>query len=959
MRSILSLSLALLVTIPAVAMAQSTDSDGDGISNSADAYPCDPAVAAVSFAPAEGQHATLLFEDQWPSLGDGDFNDVLLSYNYVVRLDAQGRAVAITATFNPLALGGDFDNGLGLHLPISASNVGAVTRTVGSGSPQAILPSTMDAELTVVVSANLREFFAGASGPINSIDGQTVSGQAVQVDIELQTPTALDLAAAPFDPYIFRTNDPGHEVHRTMYGGTAAMKTALFGSLSDQSGPGRWFVDNRNLPFVLNIPTYAQHTKEGVDVGQLWPRILNFAATGGLADQDFYTGDTVLSAAYAGSAPLQPTLLSVLPVPNTSCVQVSSTYAYSGVIETLVIPSGIQQVTIRAEGGSGGPSNNHQGGLGAFAEGTFTVTPGETLHILAGGQGAYWGGVGNWHGGTGGGGSFVGRGASLSTSLPLIVAGGGGGASQIGTGENAGGIVTAGGNGGAGTDAVGQGWNGASGGAGYHANGHHHGDHPTCVKGQPLKAQSFINGGAGGYISNFGCGLPNTVRGGFGGGGGAGSYNGGGGGGYVGGNVSDLGVNRAGRAGTNYNAGAQALNGTLASLGDGRVFITLIGSPPPVSVASTALDVAPISGGNGPGACTALTVTNGSASTLTGLSFSNISGTDAAAFATCTAVPAPCGATLGAGLTCNYGVQNVSTTNGVFSAIAHISANGGHTATRTLDSTAAGFTATGCTPGPNYPGLGSVTMNYSGSIQTFQVPNGVCELTIRAEGGAGGPSNNHLGGFGGFSEGAFAVNPDDTLHVLVGQMGSYWGGVGNWHGGTGGGASFVGLGSALSTTTPLIVGGGGGGAAQSGPGEDGGLIISTGPTGTGGSDAVNQSWNGASGGAGYHANGHHHGDHPTCVMGQPLKAQSFVNGGAGGYISNFGCGLPNTVRGGFGGGGGAGSYNGGGGGGYVGGDVSDLGVNRAGRAGTNYNAGFSPADGTTTFRGDGIVTISW
>lgn len=952
-------ALALTLLVPTAGWAQS-DSDGDGVNNSADAYPCDPSVAAVAFVPAEDQHGALHFEDQWPSVGDEDFNDLVVTYNYVVRLDAQGRAVAITATFNPLAVGGVYDNALGLHLPVSASAIGAVTRTVGNGSPQALSPSALDTEFTVMVSPNLREFFGNnTAGPINVINGGTVVGQAVQVDIQLNTPTTLDLTAAPFDVFLARSNDPGHQIHRTMYAGTSAMNTGLFGSQSDRTTPGRAFVDTRNLPFVLDIPSYAVHTQEAVSIAQMWPRILNFAASGGTQDKDFYVGDTVLSQTYSGPTPLQPVLLSTLPVPSSACIQSAQNFVFSGAIETLVVPSGVLQVTIHAEGGSGGPSNSYLGGVGGFADGNFPVTPGDTLHILVGGSGSYWGGIGGWHGGTGGGASFVGRGASLGGSIPLIVAGGGGGAAQSGHGEAAGQIVTAGGNGNAGSDAVNQSWNGASGGAGYHSNGHHHGDHPTCVKGQPLKSLSFINGGDGGYISNFGCGLPDDVRGGFGGGGGAGSYNGGGGGGYVGGNVSDLGLNRAGRAGTNYNAGSTPLNGSLIGLGDGRITISFSGSPSAISVGNTTLAVGSITGGNSPGACTGLAVTNGSASTLTGLTLGAFTGTNAAAFESCAVATAPCGISLAAGATCQYGVRITSSANASFSGNAHISASGGHTAVRALTAQAAGFSLTGCTAGPNYPGAGSTTLNSNGAIQTFQIPTGVCEVSIRVEGASGGPSNNHLGGLGGMSEGAFGVNPGDTLQVLVGESGDYWGGVGGWHGGAGGGATYVGHGATLSTSTPLIVAGGGGGAAQSGPGEDAGQIITASGTGGAGTDAVNQSWNGASGGAGYHANGHHHGDHPTCVKGQPLKAQSFVNGGDGGYISNFGCGLPNDVRGGFGGGGSAGSYNGGGGGGYVGGNVSDLGLNRAGRSGTSYNAGVSPIDGTRTATGNGLIVISW
>ncbi len=311
----LGLTLGALAAAPAYAQ----DSDGDGALDTNDAYPCDASVAGVSFSPAEGQHAALLFEDQWPQLGDADFNDAVITYNYVVRENAAGEAVAITATFNALALGGVFDNGLGLHLPIAAANVGAVTRTVGTGAAQPLPVSTADTELTFKVSANLREVFGGTAGPINAIDGASVAGQAIQVDITLTTPTLLDMATAPFDVYIFRTDTPAHEVHGTNYTGTAAMDTALFNTRSDSSGPGLSFVDGRGLPFVLNIPQFSVYTKEGTDIAGLWPRILNFAATGGTQDQDFYAGDTVMAQAYAGTPAINPAFVSTETV-DQSCL---------------------------------------------------------------------------------------------------------------------------------------------------------------------------------------------------------------------------------------------------------------------------------------------------------------------------------------------------------------------------------------------------------------------------------------------------------------------------------------------------------------------------------------------------------------------------------------------------------------------------------------------------------------
>jgi LruC domain-containing protein len=299
------------------------DGDNDGVPDAVDAYPCDPTASATAYGPGQDQQAMLQYEDQWPSAGDLDFNDVVLTYNYVLRQDASGQTVGLRATYDVLALGGLFDNGLGLHLPVPLTQVAQVRRSVAGGPFTPLTPSGADAELTVTVSSNLRELFGGAAGQLNSVPTLPALPSAqVVVEVDLLAPTALPAGPAPYDLYIFRTGDPGLEIHRPEFGGTAGMNVALFNTVDDASTATRHFVDAGGLPFALHIPQLAPYPQEAAAISSLFPNIVPFAASGGATNADFYVSGVNLAFAYAGGpgTPAPPPSPVMTPAPSTACL---------------------------------------------------------------------------------------------------------------------------------------------------------------------------------------------------------------------------------------------------------------------------------------------------------------------------------------------------------------------------------------------------------------------------------------------------------------------------------------------------------------------------------------------------------------------------------------------------------------------------------------------------------------
>jgi Big-like domain-containing protein len=124
----------------------------------------------------------------------------------------------------------------------------------------------------------------------------------------------------------------------------------------------------------------------------------------------------------------------------------------------------------------------------------------------------------------------------------------------------------------------------------------------------------------------------------------------------------------------------------------------------------------------------------------------------------------------------------------------------------------------------------SQVFGFTGTVQTFTVPEGVRQLEVSVAGGHGQwTERTAKGGPGGFVTGRVTVEPGDVLDVYVGGYGGNHDGWGFGHGGAGGGSpSYAhdgkrgGGGSALlaEDESPLLVAGGGGGGGGDG-GRDG------------------------------------------------------------------------------------------------------------------------------------------
>ncbi len=276
----------------------------------------------------------------------------------------------------------------------------------------------------------------------------------------------------------------------------------------------------------------------------------------------------------------------------------STFFNYTGFLQFYTVPPDVTSLVIETLGAQGKSAQpGYVGGFGARMKGTFSVSPGEQLLVLIGGQGT-WPGYGS---GGGGGGTFVVKidpsapdvilaGPYAGTKVrPLIIAGGGGGTRAAAAANGNPGVFTINATTGSCANLTGGGLPSASipgtggaapcvswgsGGGGFRGDGANDAYLGTG-------GLSFLNGGLGGAM-NCGSG---GVFGGYGGGGsGGGCYGGGGGGGYTGG---DGGLVAGG--GGSYNIGTNQDNSSGMKSGDGFAIITPENIPPVLTVPAAIL----------------------------------------------------------------------------------------------------------------------------------------------------------------------------------------------------------------------------------------------------------------------------------------------------------------------------------------------------------------------------------
>jgi len=286
-------------------VAINPDADGDGVPNTEDYFPSDPLRAYSNTFPTSGSVGSLAFEDNWPSKGDFDFNDLVVDYSLTIITNAKNQVVEILCLFKLKASGAGFQNGFGFQLDnIAPNKISSVTGTTYMGNTFIkVAKNGLESNQTYATCVVFDNFFNIMPYSGNSLGVNTQKDlpfvPAITKEVKL---TFLENGVAPEGGVVYLNNLPvsafnffaianrrrGYEIHLPNRVPTDLVDRTLFGKLDDRSNGVTYYKTQNNLPWGLNLIKEFKYPMEKETLGKAYLHLIKWAESGGTLYPDWY-----------------------------------------------------------------------------------------------------------------------------------------------------------------------------------------------------------------------------------------------------------------------------------------------------------------------------------------------------------------------------------------------------------------------------------------------------------------------------------------------------------------------------------------------------------------------------------------------------------------------------------------------------------------------------------------------
>lgn len=259
--------------------------------------------------PPSGSY-TFIMEDNWPSLGDYDMNDLVVSLRIGYRINELNQVLEMTMETSLRAVGAKLRLGAAFQLdevtPALIEQVeyqedyltGGVFKLDSKGCE-------LDQQLAVIplfddVHTVLDSSMTGETTMINTFAHEPYfQPKDNRIRIRFTEPVAADrLSIAKLNFFIVSDPKPDAEIrteiHLSGYQPTDKMNTFLFGKRNDNSIHASYYTSPGNLIWGLLVPSQFDYSAEFKSITEAYPEFTRWCTSGGLEASDWYTLPTEL-----------------------------------------------------------------------------------------------------------------------------------------------------------------------------------------------------------------------------------------------------------------------------------------------------------------------------------------------------------------------------------------------------------------------------------------------------------------------------------------------------------------------------------------------------------------------------------------------------------------------------------------------------------------------------------------
>lgn len=225
----------------------------------------------------------LAFEDNWPSNGDYDLNDMIVRYNSELTFNTKNEVLSTEDVFTVLWSGALYHNGFAYQMNTERSNVECqIVEGASDWGDQGL-----DKDLALATVSLFNDANAVTEDNTRTFDYKVKNTFIIPVDHN-------QFGVAPYNPFIFihKNNSMGRvEVHQINHKPTEKADMTLFHTGADLSDveKGIYYVSANNYPFAIHLVDAKEFsTEEKVSVDKSYPHFVDWAKSNGETNKDWY-----------------------------------------------------------------------------------------------------------------------------------------------------------------------------------------------------------------------------------------------------------------------------------------------------------------------------------------------------------------------------------------------------------------------------------------------------------------------------------------------------------------------------------------------------------------------------------------------------------------------------------------------------------------------------------------------